>query len=171
MCVEAYRQEAEAHRRHINSAFMTFVVLDPNDQPQMLPWIQPQPGVSGCSTLPSPQLPSPLSAQGGGACQLLIGPRAKSPTLPVCWVPWCGPWKCPFCQVETLFCLKEFRPCMRAWLIVGVKSVGRALALGRCVLEPALLHSSGCLCELWVPTRKAVRLQPSPHGAVGSMGY
>lgn len=52
VCVEAYRQEDEAHRRHINSAFMTFVILDPNDQPQMLPWIQPQPGVSGCSTLP-----------------------------------------------------------------------------------------------------------------------
>ncbi|XP_066232468.1 acyl-coenzyme A thioesterase 11 isoform X2 [Saccopteryx leptura] len=42
--VEAYRQEAETHRRHINSAFMTFVVLDSNDQPQLLPWIQPQPG-------------------------------------------------------------------------------------------------------------------------------
>ncbi|KAF5923131.1 hypothetical protein HPG69_012220 [Diceros bicornis minor] len=43
--VEAYRQEAEAHRRHINSAFMTFVVLDAEDQPQTLPWIRPQPGV------------------------------------------------------------------------------------------------------------------------------
>ncbi|XP_058408486.1 acyl-coenzyme A thioesterase 11 isoform X1 [Diceros bicornis minor] len=42
--VEAYRQEAEAHRRHINSAFMTFVVLDAEDQPQTLPWIRPQPG-------------------------------------------------------------------------------------------------------------------------------
>lgn len=47
VCVEAYRQEAEAHRRHINSAFMTFVVLDADDQPQLLPWIRPQPGVSG----------------------------------------------------------------------------------------------------------------------------
>uniref|UniRef100_A0A5F9D206 Acyl-CoA thioesterase 11 n=1 Tax=Oryctolagus cuniculus TaxID=9986 RepID=A0A5F9D206_RABIT len=44
VCVEAYRQEAETHRRHINSAFMTFVVLDADDQPQLLPWIQPQPG-------------------------------------------------------------------------------------------------------------------------------
>uniref|UniRef100_A0A8C9P7D3 Acyl-coenzyme A thioesterase 11 n=1 Tax=Spermophilus dauricus TaxID=99837 RepID=A0A8C9P7D3_SPEDA len=44
VCVEAYRQEAETHRRHINSAFMTFVVLDADDQPQMLPWIRPQPG-------------------------------------------------------------------------------------------------------------------------------
>nr|XP_016774472.2 acyl-coenzyme A thioesterase 11 isoform X5 [Pan troglodytes] len=44
VCVEAYRQEAETHRRHINSAFMTFVVLDADDQPQLLPWIRPQPG-------------------------------------------------------------------------------------------------------------------------------
>ncbi|XP_022431470.2 acyl-coenzyme A thioesterase 11 isoform X1 [Delphinapterus leucas] len=44
VCVEAYRQEAETQRRHINSAFMTFVVLDADNQPQMLPWIQPQPG-------------------------------------------------------------------------------------------------------------------------------
>uniref|UniRef100_A0A6I8NEP9 Acyl-CoA thioesterase 11 n=1 Tax=Ornithorhynchus anatinus TaxID=9258 RepID=A0A6I8NEP9_ORNAN len=42
--VEAYRQEQEAHHRHINSAFMTFVVLDQNGQPQTLPWIQPQAG-------------------------------------------------------------------------------------------------------------------------------
>ncbi|XP_069336109.1 acyl-coenzyme A thioesterase 11 [Eulemur rufifrons] len=42
--VDAYRQEAEIHRRHINSAFMTFVVLDADDQPQLLPWIRPQPG-------------------------------------------------------------------------------------------------------------------------------
>lgn len=47
VCVEAYHQEAETHRRHINSAFMTFMVLDAEDQPQMLPWIRPQPGVSG----------------------------------------------------------------------------------------------------------------------------
>uniref|UniRef100_A0A8C9HKJ0 Acyl-CoA thioesterase 11 n=1 Tax=Piliocolobus tephrosceles TaxID=591936 RepID=A0A8C9HKJ0_9PRIM len=44
VCVEAYRQQAETHRRHINSAFMTFVVLDADDQPQLLPWIRPQPG-------------------------------------------------------------------------------------------------------------------------------
>nr|XP_020030962.1 acyl-coenzyme A thioesterase 11 isoform X1 [Castor canadensis] len=44
VCVEAYRQEAETQRRHINSAFMTFVVLDADDQPRKLPWIQPQPG-------------------------------------------------------------------------------------------------------------------------------
>ncbi|KAB0386101.1 hypothetical protein FD755_001057, partial [Muntiacus reevesi] len=48
VCVEAYRQEAETHRRHINSAFMTFVVLGADDQPQMLPWIRPQPGVILC---------------------------------------------------------------------------------------------------------------------------
>ncbi|KAM6173778.1 acyl-coenzyme A thioesterase 11 [Erethizon dorsatum] len=44
VCVEAYRQEAEPRWRHINSAFMTFVVLDADDQPRKLPWIQPQPG-------------------------------------------------------------------------------------------------------------------------------
>ncbi|XP_021573160.1 acyl-coenzyme A thioesterase 11 [Carlito syrichta] len=44
VCVEAYRQEAETQRRHINSAFMTFVVLNADDQPQLLPWIRPQPG-------------------------------------------------------------------------------------------------------------------------------
>lgn len=59
VCVEAYRQEAETQRRHINSAFMTFVVLDADNQPQMLPWIRPQPGVS--APLPAPS----LSAQGG----------------------------------------------------------------------------------------------------------
>lgn len=58
VCVEAYRQEAETRRRHINSAFMTFVVLDADNQPQLLPWIQPQPGVSGGSVLPHHQLPS-----------------------------------------------------------------------------------------------------------------
>lgn len=67
VCVEAYRQEAESHRRHINSAFMTFVVLDVDDQPRTLPWIRPQPGVSG--TLPHHQFPSPPSLpRGGGAC-------------------------------------------------------------------------------------------------------
>ncbi|XP_044530733.1 acyl-coenzyme A thioesterase 11-like, partial [Gracilinanus agilis] len=42
VCVEAYRQEMESCRRHLNSAFMTFVVLDGEDQPMTLPWIQPQ---------------------------------------------------------------------------------------------------------------------------------
>lgn len=65
VCVEAYRQGAETQRRHINSAFMTFVVLDADDQPRTLPWIRPQPGVSG--TLPRHQLPS-LSAQEWGWC-------------------------------------------------------------------------------------------------------
>ncbi|XP_049631132.1 acyl-coenzyme A thioesterase 11 [Suncus etruscus] len=44
VCVEAYRQEAETQRRHINSAFMTFAVLDADNQPRKLPWIRPQPG-------------------------------------------------------------------------------------------------------------------------------
>lgn len=57
VCVEAYRQEAEPRWRHINSAFMTFVVLDADDQPQKLPWIQPQPGVSGGTSLPCPSGP------------------------------------------------------------------------------------------------------------------
>lgn len=61
VCVEAYRQEAETHRRHINSAFMTFVVLDADDQPQLLPWIRPQPGVSRGRNLSHCQLSS-LSA-------------------------------------------------------------------------------------------------------------
>ncbi|XP_043819752.1 acyl-coenzyme A thioesterase 11 isoform X3 [Dromiciops gliroides] len=42
VCVEAYRQEMESYPRHLNSAFMTFVVLDGDDQPITLPWIQPQ---------------------------------------------------------------------------------------------------------------------------------
>lgn len=62
VCVEAYRQEAETQRRHINSAFMTFVVLDADDQPRKLPWIQPQPGVSGggAPCCPTPPLLSLL---------------------------------------------------------------------------------------------------------------
>ncbi|XP_072505658.1 acyl-coenzyme A thioesterase 11 isoform X3 [Notamacropus eugenii] len=42
VCVEAYRPEMESSPRHLNSAFMTFVVLDGDDQPITLPWIQPQ---------------------------------------------------------------------------------------------------------------------------------
>ncbi|XP_068949610.1 acyl-coenzyme A thioesterase 11-like isoform X3 [Petaurus breviceps papuanus] len=41
VCVEAYHQEMESCPRHLNSAFMTFVVLDGDDQPITLPWIQP----------------------------------------------------------------------------------------------------------------------------------
>lgn len=68
VCVEAYRQEAESHRRHINSAFMTFVVLDADDQPRTLPWIRPQPGVS--ATLPTTSsLPLPL-------CPGVVGPAS-----------------------------------------------------------------------------------------------
>ncbi|XP_004699454.1 acyl-coenzyme A thioesterase 11 [Echinops telfairi] len=44
VCVEAYRQGNETQRQHINSAFMTFVVLGEDDQPQTLPWIRPQAG-------------------------------------------------------------------------------------------------------------------------------
>lgn len=73
VCVEAYRQEAETHRRHINSAFMTFVVLGADDQPQMLPWIRPQPGVSA-------PLPAPFPL-----CPGVTGLGSTSPALSFCW--------------------------------------------------------------------------------------
>uniref|UniRef100_A0A8C6XBL7 Acyl-coenzyme A thioesterase 11 n=1 Tax=Naja naja TaxID=35670 RepID=A0A8C6XBL7_NAJNA len=44
VCVEAYRHEMELNRRHINSAFMIFVVLNENGQPRILPVLKPQPG-------------------------------------------------------------------------------------------------------------------------------
>lgn len=46
MCVEAYGHEMEVSRRHINSAFMTFVVLNGSGQPCTLPMLKPEPGVS-----------------------------------------------------------------------------------------------------------------------------
>lgn len=42
---EAYGQEMSISRRHINSAFMTFVVLDQEGQPRTLPMVAPEPGV------------------------------------------------------------------------------------------------------------------------------
>ncbi|XP_044285803.1 acyl-coenzyme A thioesterase 11 isoform X3 [Varanus komodoensis] len=44
VCVEAYRHEMEVNRRHINSAFMTFVVLNEEGQPRTLPVLKPEPG-------------------------------------------------------------------------------------------------------------------------------
>uniref|UniRef100_A0ABM5G7Y0 Acyl-coenzyme A thioesterase 11 isoform X4 n=1 Tax=Pogona vitticeps TaxID=103695 RepID=A0ABM5G7Y0_9SAUR len=44
VCVEAYRHEMEVSRRHINSAFMTFVALDEEGQPRTLPVLKPEPG-------------------------------------------------------------------------------------------------------------------------------
>ncbi|XP_032821823.1 acyl-coenzyme A thioesterase 11 isoform X1 [Petromyzon marinus] len=46
VCVEAYRQGdcSPASLRHINSAFMTFVVLDDNGDPRTLPRIKPYAG-------------------------------------------------------------------------------------------------------------------------------
>lgn len=44
VCTEAYDQEMSVSRRHINSAFMTFVVLDEDGQPRTLPMVVPQPG-------------------------------------------------------------------------------------------------------------------------------
>ncbi|NXP39528.1 ACO11 thioesterase, partial [Leiothrix lutea] len=41
---EAYGQEMSVSRRHINSAFMTFVVLDQEGQPRTLPMVAPEPG-------------------------------------------------------------------------------------------------------------------------------
>lgn len=45
VCTEAYDQEMSVSRRHINSAFMTFVVLDEEGRPRTLPMVVPQPGV------------------------------------------------------------------------------------------------------------------------------
>lgn len=42
---EAYGQEMSVSRRHINSAFMTFVVLDQEGHPRTLPMVAPEPGV------------------------------------------------------------------------------------------------------------------------------
>lgn len=44
VCAHAYREGGEDSRRHINSAFMTFVVLDKERQPITLPRIKPEPG-------------------------------------------------------------------------------------------------------------------------------
>ncbi|OXB82111.1 UNVERIFIED_CONTAM: hypothetical protein H355_008990 [Colinus virginianus] len=44
VCTEAYDQEMSVSRRHINSAFMTFVVLDEEGRPRTLPKVMPQPG-------------------------------------------------------------------------------------------------------------------------------
>ncbi|XP_021261210.1 acyl-coenzyme A thioesterase 11 isoform X1 [Numida meleagris] len=44
VCTEAYDQEMSVSRRHINSAFMTFVVLDEEGRPRALPMVMPQPG-------------------------------------------------------------------------------------------------------------------------------
>ncbi|XP_010076251.1 PREDICTED: acyl-coenzyme A thioesterase 11 [Pterocles gutturalis] len=44
VCAEAYGQEMSVSRRHINSAFMTFVVLDQEGKPRTLPMVAPEPG-------------------------------------------------------------------------------------------------------------------------------
>ncbi|NXT89211.1 ACO11 thioesterase, partial [Anhinga rufa] len=44
VCAEAYGQEMSISRRHINSAFMTFVVLDQGGRPCNLPMVAPEPG-------------------------------------------------------------------------------------------------------------------------------
>ncbi|XP_075280552.1 acyl-coenzyme A thioesterase 11 isoform X1 [Opisthocomus hoazin] len=44
VCAEAYGQEMSISRRHINSAFMTFVVLDEEGQTCTLPMVAPEPG-------------------------------------------------------------------------------------------------------------------------------
>ncbi|KAM6078787.1 acyl-coenzyme A thioesterase 11 isoform 1-T1 [Theristicus caerulescens] len=44
VCAEAYGQEMSISRRHINSAFMTFVVLDQEGRPCTLPMVAPEPG-------------------------------------------------------------------------------------------------------------------------------
>ncbi|MEE6495647.1 hypothetical protein FKM82_002102 [Ascaphus truei] len=45
VCVEAFCHEVGVLRRHVNSAFMTFMVLDENNHPCVLPQIKPGPGV------------------------------------------------------------------------------------------------------------------------------
>lgn len=55
VCAEAYGQEMSGSRRHINSAFMTFVVLDQEGRPRSLPMVAPEPGVGlGKAGLPLP---------------------------------------------------------------------------------------------------------------------
>ncbi|XP_065698195.2 acyl-coenzyme A thioesterase 11 isoform X1 [Patagioenas fasciata] len=44
VCAEAHGQEMSVSRRHINSAFMTFVVLDEKGRPRTLPMVAPEPG-------------------------------------------------------------------------------------------------------------------------------
>ncbi|XP_068263247.1 acyl-coenzyme A thioesterase 11 isoform X5 [Nyctibius grandis] len=44
VCAEAYGQEMSVGRRHINSAFMTFVVLDQEGHPRTLPMVAPESG-------------------------------------------------------------------------------------------------------------------------------
>lgn len=44
VCAEAFCHDVGVPRRHINSAFMTFVVLDENNHPCILPRINPEPG-------------------------------------------------------------------------------------------------------------------------------
>ncbi|KAM9325452.1 acyl-coenzyme A thioesterase 11 [Gastrophryne carolinensis] len=44
VCVEAFCHDVTVPKRHINSAFMTFMVLDENNHPCMLPRIKPEPG-------------------------------------------------------------------------------------------------------------------------------
>ncbi|XP_040262915.1 acyl-coenzyme A thioesterase 11 isoform X1 [Bufo bufo] len=44
VCVEAFCHDVSVPRRHINSAFMTFVVLDEDNHPCILSRIKPEPG-------------------------------------------------------------------------------------------------------------------------------
>ena len=50
--VEAYKEDGP--NRHINSAFMTFEVLDDNEKPCPLPRIRPEPLVSSLIENPNP---------------------------------------------------------------------------------------------------------------------
>ncbi|XP_069794130.1 acyl-coenzyme A thioesterase 11-like isoform X2 [Narcine bancroftii] len=44
VCAEAYHQESWDRKTHINSAFMTFIVLDKDGKLSMLPCVNPEPG-------------------------------------------------------------------------------------------------------------------------------
>jgi len=73
VCAEAYGQEMSISRRHINSAFMTFVVLDEEGQTCTLPMVAPEPGVrTGRDGLASPR-------RGGlGPPGILLGPGRQN---------------------------------------------------------------------------------------------
>lgn len=74
VCAEAYGQEMSVSRRHINSAFMTFVVLDEEGQPRTLPMVVPQPGVRTKAPNLSPDLSPPRQLRAPGKRQAAAEP-------------------------------------------------------------------------------------------------
>lgn len=92
VCAEAYDQEMSVSRRHINSAFMTFVVLDDEGRPRTLPMVVPQPGVRSKAHILSPNLSPPqCESQREGVtrlqppawfCTWVWGPKARISRCP-----------------------------------------------------------------------------------------